>query len=440
MAAKRTAEPDGAAKRRMVGDFRTEADLEAFVEKTVNTIEIIDVHTHLLPPSHEELMLWGIDDLLTYHYLVSEFFMIAPMDISHKDFFARSKSEQADLVWEHLFVQRLPVSEAQRGVCTTLQKLGLGELLEKKDLPAIRQWFKEQDPEKHVEKVFKLAGVKYCVMTNIPFDPREAKKFHEGKATHPRFKAALRIDPILAGNWGMIKVALAERGMSEDLAGAREFLKWWAKKMDAIYLMASTPADFCYGADDKPRQEGWPTATTLIDEVMVPVAREMKLPLALKLGAYRGMSPDLCPCLGGDGLTVADVGPLRELVAANPDLRFLATFLSKINQQEVAVLSQKFRNLHLYGCWWFCNNPSTINEITRMRIELLGTAFTSQHSDCRVIEQLLYKWVHSREALLPAFRDQFLGIFRAGFVLTEEEVKRDIYRLLGGSYEEFLAK
>ena len=43
------------------------------------------------------------------------------------------------------------------------------------------------------------------------------------------------------------------------------------------------------------------------------------------------------------------------------------------------------------GSWWFCNNPSLIAATTAMRLEMLGTAFTCQHSDARVLEQLLYK-------------------------------------------------
>ena len=68
---------------------------------------------------------------------------------------------------------------------------------------------------------------------------------------------------------------------------------------------------------------------------------------------------------------------------------------------QVCVLTQKFRNLHIYGCWWYCNNPSMIDEITRMRIEMLGTAFTAQHSDARILDQLIYKWAHSRKAIAP---------------------------------------
>jgi hypothetical protein len=30
-----------------------------------------------------------------------------------------------------------------------------------------------------------------------------------------------------------------------------------------------------------------------------------------------------------------------------------------------------------------------------MRLEMLGSAFTSQHSDSRVLEHLVYKWSHS---------------------------------------------
>ena len=61
--------------------------------------------------------------------------------------------------------------------------------------------------------------------------------------------------------------------------------------------------------------------------------------------------------------------------------------LSVDNQHELCVLARKFGNLHVYGCWWFCNNPSIIEQTTRMRLEMLGTAFTCQHSDARVLEQ-----------------------------------------------------
>lgn len=204
--------------------------------------------------------------------------------------------------------------------------------------------------------------------------------------------------------------------------------------------MASTPGDFLYGEGDSERQSGWPSATKLIDEVMVPVAEELDLPLALKLGAKRGMNPALNPCGGGDGVCMADVNPLEEMCRHYPRVKFLATFLCRSSQHEVCVLAQKFRNLHIYGCWWYCNNPSIIEEMTKMRLEMLGTAFTAQHSDSRVLDQLVYKWDHSRRVIAEVLLQQYKLLDSRGWPVTLSDVERDVWRLLGGSYEEFMSK
>jgi hypothetical protein len=76
-------------------------------------------------------MLWGIDSLLTYHYLVAEYFTTTQSRthqtdaLSKRSFFNLSRSRQAELVWEALFVERTPLSEACRGVLTVLNRLGL---------------------------------------------------------------------------------------------------------------------------------------------------------------------------------------------------------------------------------------------------------------------------------------------------------------------------
>src|SRR5271157_449185 len=69
----------------------------------------IDVHTHLFTPSLGSLGLWGIDELITYHYLEAELFRSSP--VKPAQYFALSKVEQADLIWKTLFVENPPVSE-----------------------------------------------------------------------------------------------------------------------------------------------------------------------------------------------------------------------------------------------------------------------------------------------------------------------------------------
>ena len=87
---------------------------------------------------------------------------------------------------------------------------------------------------------------------------------------------------------------------------------------------------------------------------------------------------------------------------SNPEIRFLVTFLARENQHELCVAARKFSNLMPFGCWWFLNNPSIVSEITRERFELLGQSFIPQHSDARVLEQLIYKWKHARKQIIDA--------------------------------------
>jgi len=428
------------------------------VRNEVCSVEVIDVHTHLLPASHGKLMLWGIDELLTYHYLVSEYFMVAPSEITHDAFFSMSKQEQADLVWTGLFIERSPLSEACQGVITTLAQLGLEQLVKNRDLQGIREWFAAQDPEEHCERIFQLAKVRYAVMTNIPYVATEAEhwKADPPKLVSSRFRTALRIDSFIKGDWAAVSAALCSEDLEPSVDGAKEYLRKWAKILKPEYMMASTPHDWKFPADGsmasppsdvpapvaKPlvRAFSTPTATMLMEEVVAPVCEELSLPIALKLGALRGMSPELNPCCGGDGVACSDVGSLQRLCARFPKIKFLATVLSRTNQHEMTVVAQKTRNLHLYGCWWYCNNPSIIDELTRMRVELLGTAFTAQHSDCRVLEQLVYKWHHSRRIIAEALIPYYQRLAQSGWQLTREEIRRDVKHLFGGSYEQFMSR
>jgi len=81
-----------------------------------------------------------------------------------------------------------------------------------------------------------------------------------------------------------------------------------------------------------------------------------------------------------------------------------------------------------------------IKEITEMRVELLGTAFTAQHSDCRVLDQLIYKWAHSKVVICKVLVEMYQKTQAAGWTPNAEEVQRAVKRLFGESYHEFLMK
>lgn len=399
------------------------------VEEIVAAVPVDDIHTHLYDPAFGELLLWGIDDLLVYHYLVAEGFRY--LSLPYEQFWKLTKRQQADLIWEQLFLKHSPISESCRGVLTTLNFLGLD--VKKRDLAALRQWFAGQNVQDYTTRCMELAKVRSICMTNSPFDDLERPVWEKDFPRDDRFKTALRIDPLLisweaAGprlvEWGYkVKPELGVKTMSE----VRRFLEDWSKRMNPEFLMVSLAPDFEY-PDESP-------CAQLIEKAVLPHCREFDLPFAIMPGVRRAVNPDLR--LAGDGVGATELTSVQNLLASHPKNKFLCTILARENQHELCVLARKFRNLHIFGCWWFTNIPILIDEITRMRLELLGLSFTAQHSDARVLDQIIYKWDHSRRVISRILGEKYEAIAESGWEPTMAEIDRDVKALFGGSYREF---
>src|SRR5580658_10203409 len=144
--------------------------IELTVEEVLSSTPFVDIHTHLFSPAFGKIGLWGIDELLTYHYLEAEFFRSS--DTTPEQYWALSKREQADAIWRALFVENTPVSEATRGIIAVLKAFQLPT--DRADLAEARSFFKAQTIEEHIERVFEMAGVSTVVMTNDPLDPEES--------------------------------------------------------------------------------------------------------------------------------------------------------------------------------------------------------------------------------------------------------------------------
>ncbi|NQU75946.1 MAG: glucuronate isomerase [Planctomycetes bacterium] len=410
------------------------SELQSAVRNAVAHVTITDVHTHLFPPNHGNLLLWGVDELLTYHYLIAELFTQAPADLTYDKFWQMDKSAQADLIWQRLFIETAPISEARRGVLTAMSALGLNPA--GRDLNKLRQWFAEQSVDTYLQKVFELADLDYAVMTNNPLVQQEAAYWQAGEPTPAVLKTALRIDALLL-NFTTARAELNRQGATvgakldrQTFAALRKWLGDWAGRLNPVYMAASLGPDWTYPANDE--------TTMLLDEVVCPLSAERNLPVALMVGVRKAMNPDLRDA--GDGVGRSDISSVVRLCQAHPKTKFLLTTLSRTDQHELAVAGRKFRNLHLFGCWWFLNNPSIIEEMARQRLELLGTNVTIQHSDARVLDQLIYKWSHTREIIAKVLVDKYTDAHNAGWRFAESEITRDVRRLFGGAFEEFLAK
>lgn len=378
-------------------------ELRAEVELVVNSTPVTDVHTHLFPSEFDELCLFGIDELLTYHYLVAEMFRSAR--VTYDTFWSMSKTAQADLVWKTLFVDNTPTSEAAQGVVSVLDDFGLDTRAP--DLKEARAFFNSQRLGDHIEQVFDIARVNVVVMTNDPLDEAESEIWKSGVEVDQRFKSSLRLDRLLRS------------GSADEI---RRSLDHWIQLLNPVYLAVSLPPDFKH--------------SRLLCDVVLPAARNHGLTLTLMIGVRRAVNTKLRDA--GDALGRADVTAIERLCAEYPDVRFLVTFLARENQHELCVAARKFSNLMPFGCWWFLNNPSIVSEITRERFELLGQSFIPQHSDARVLEQLIYKWKHARRQIAAALYLSYEQLLHNGRAVTRGEISRDVTRLFSGNFNEWI--
>jgi hypothetical protein len=386
------------------------------IEKIVNETVAADIHTHLYTPHFgPAIQLWGIDELVTYHYLVAEQFRFCSLTPTR--FWAMSKQQQADHIWQKLFVERAPLSEGARGVIGVMKAFGLNTSAV--NLNEAREFFRSQDPNQHITNVFRLAGIDQVVMTNDVFDPNEVTVWEKGFARDPRFHAALRIDPMLNE---------PHSGYKGSAAASRKFLDDWIAKMKPLYLAVSLPPSFRFPEESQRAQ--------ILKEVIFPTCKAHNLPFAMMIGVRKRVNPPLGDA--GDSLGHSDTSTVERICMENPDNRFLVTMLSRENQHELCVAARKFSNLMIFGCWWFLNNPSIVREITQERIELLGASFIPQHSDARILEQVIYKWTHTRRVIVDCLESAYQALALDGRTVTTAEIQRDVDSFFQDNFKKWL--
>lgn len=405
-------------------------EMERLVAKIVDETPVLDMHTHLFASEMGSLLLCGADELLNFHYLVSESFRVHHMP--YESFWALSKPERAEVVWKSLFVKGTPLSEAASGVVEVARAMGCDT--NRLTLSDLREALSSIPSGEYVSRVMDMAKVSQIVMTNDPFDPEETAFWPQLTANDGRFLASLRLDrlmnqypsavPILKARGYDVDVSLSGKSLAE----VRRFLEDCADRVHPVYVAFSTSDDLAYPEEGGQRGR-------ILREVLLPFCRERQLPLSLMIGARRQVNPQLREA--GDSVVRASVRPLEALCADHPDNRFLVTMLARENQHELVVAARKFHNLMPFGCWWFVNTDTLVEEITRMRLELLGPTFVFQHSDARVLEQLIYKWQRARRILQRVLVEKYQALAAGGWEVQEAQIRRDVQRLLSDNFRMF---
>ncbi len=170
----------------------------------------------------------------------------------------------------------------------------------------------------------------------------------------------------------------------------------------------------------------------------MPVAAERNIPFAMMIGSKFRVNPALGDA--GDMVGLSCVQSVVRLCAEFPQNKFFVTMLARENQHELCVAARKFGNLMIFGCWWFLNNPGLIEEITRMRLELLGTsndpaAFRQPGAGSTAVQMAALRAIIGK-----VLTDKYVDLAATGWTLTDEDVKRDAEALLKGNFVSFLRR
>jgi hypothetical protein len=73
-------------------------------------------------------------------------------------------------------------------------------------------------------------------------------------------------------------------------------------------------------------------------------------------------------------------------------------------------------------------------------LKLLGTSIIPQHSDARLLDQLIYKWDHSRKIIAHVLADKYTDLIDSGWRITSDAITRDARLLFEGNFTEFLSR
>ena len=102
---------------------------------------------------------------------------------------------------------------------TTLIAFGPSKEVDARDMRAIRRFYSEfrdeglPGAERFSDMVQTLSGVRYNIMTNIPFDTNEAQHWRPKRKAYPdQYRSVLRVDSLLSGDRKAVKSALRASG------------------------------------------------------------------------------------------------------------------------------------------------------------------------------------------------------------------------------------
>ena len=380
------------------------SQIKFYIEKFVNSTPIFDIHTHLFPSKFKKYYNVGLIKLLNYHYLKAELFSLGNIKI--KNFNNLDDSKKAKIIWDNLFLNRYPISTATQGVLRILKIYGVEDVNQKFD-KILKITNENQLSE---EDIFKITNINQIVMTNNPFNSEEKKILNLNKDS--KYLPSIRIDDLF------MKPKSKNEYLNSWYLSGQEKIKKAIKEIKVI-IQTSKPSYFSLSTENFKEFEN-----EFFFKNFLSLLKETKTPMMLLIGVKRGVNKLYNDA--GDGIGTMNLDHLEKILSNFPRNKFLVSCLDYRDQFKLSVLARKFQNLKIVGFWWFNNNESIIENLLKQRFELLGDNFIVQHSDARIIDQLVYKWLDFKSIYIKVMVEKYQKLLSLGYKIKATDLERKI--------------
>lgn len=380
------------------------SQIKFYIEKFVNSTPIFDIHTHLFPSKFKKYYNVGLIKLLNYHYLKAELFSLGNIKI--KNFNNLDDNKKAKIIWNNLFLNRYPISTATQGVLRILKIYGVEDVNQKFD-KILKITNENQLSE---EDIFKITNINQIVMTNNPFNSEEKKILNLNKDS--KYLPSIRIDDLF------MKPKSKNEYLNSWYLSGQEKIKKAIKEIKVI-IQTNKPSYFSLSTENFKEFEN-----EFFFKNFLSLLKETKTPMMLLIGVKRGVNKLYNDA--GDGIGTMNLDHLEKILSNFPRNKFLVSCLDYRDQFKLSVLARKFQNLKIVGFWWFNNNESIIENLLKQRFELLGDNFIVQHSDARIIDQLVYKWLDFKSIYIKVMVEKYQKLLSLGYKIKATDLERKI--------------
>ena len=260
------------------------------------------------------------------------------------------------------------------------------------------------------EDIFKITNIKQVVMTNNPFNSEEKKILNLNKDS--KYLPSIRIDDLF------MEPKSKNDYLNSWYVSGREKIKKAINEIKII-LKTNKPSYFSLSSENFKEFEN-----DIFFKDFLSLLRKTKTPMMLLIGVKRGVNKLYNDA--GDGVGTMNLDYLEKILSKFPSNKFLVSCLDYRDQFKLTVLARKFQNLKIVGFWWFNNNESIIENLLKQRFELLGDNFIVQHSDARIIDQLVYKWLDFKSIYIKVMVEKYQKLLSLGYKIKATDLERKI--------------